>query len=294
MTQDAIPIVADLPAMTAWSHDRRRAGETIGFVPTMGALHDGHLQLVRAARERCRRVVVSIFVNPLQFGPKEDLARYPRDLEGDRKLLASVGCDVIFAPTPEAMYPAGFTTTVANRPLSARFEGAQRPGHFDGVLTVVAKLFHVVQPNAAFFGQKDAQQCVLVRRMVDDLRFPLTIEVLPTVREPDGLALSSRNRFLSPAGRTRALAISRGLREAERRFAAGERDASVLVAAVRDSLRAQPDVAEDYVALVDRATLDDVATCDRPALLLVAARVDGVRLLDNAVLDGSRSAERPR
>ncbi len=284
MDRAAIPIVADPAEMTAWSRRARAKGETIGFVPTMGALHEGHLALVRAAGERCTRRVVSIFVNPLQFGPKEDLARYPRDLAGDAALLARVGCDVIFAPTPAAMYPPGFTTTIANPALAARFEGAMRPGHFDGVLTVVAKLFNVVLPHVAVFGQKDAQQATLVMRMVDDLCFPLEIDVRPTVREADGLAMSSRNRFLSPAGRARARSISRGLFEALRLADAGERDAAKLVGAVRTSLRAESEVSEDYAALVDRATLADLAQLDRPALLLVAARVDGVRLLDNLPL----------
>lgn len=273
-------------AMAARARALAAAGRALGFVPTMGALHRGHLSLVERARATCGAVVVSIFVNPLQFGPAEDFARYPRDLDADVALLGEAGCDAVFAPEAAAMYPPGSSTRVDNAALAARFEGAQRPGHFAGVLTVVAKLFHVVQPAVAFFGQKDAQQCALVLRMVQDLDFPLRVEVLPTVREPDGLALSSRNRYLGAAGRVRARALSRGLAAAEARFRSGETSGAALVAALRAELIREEGVLEDYAALVDPATFQDLEVARAGALLVVAARVDGTRLLDNAVLGG--------
>lgn len=267
-----------------------RAGMRVGFVPTMGALHDGHLELVRTARAQNDVAVVSIFVNPLQFGPNEDFTRYPRDLDGDLAKLAPAGCDVVFTTDAASMYPRGFSTYVTNDALTDRFEGAVRPGHFRGVLTVVAKLFHLVRPTTAYFGQKDAQQALLIRRMVRDLDFPLDVRVLPTVREADGLARSSRNVFLSAIGRERGLALSRGLRAAASSYANGERGASALIAAARSELETTPGVTVDYVALVHADTLEDVAQADPRSLMLVAARVDGVRLLDNALLSAPTEA----
>ncbi len=281
---DRIERIETPAAMAARAAAFARDGARVGFVPTMGALHDGHLELVRTARRENDVAVVSIFVNPLQFGPNEDFNRYPRDLAGDVAKLAPAGCDVVFATNADAMYPPGFATYVVNDALTDRFEGAIRPGHFRGVLTVVAKLFHLVRPTIAYFGQKDAQQALLIRRMVTDLDFPLKVSVQPTVREPDGLARSSRNAFLSSAGRTRGLALSRGLRAAAACFAAGERRGAELIGAARRELEATPEVSIDYVALVDADTLDDVVSANERALMLVAARVDGVRLLDNALL----------
>ncbi len=279
-----IPIVRGCAEMTRLARAWRGAGASLGFVPTMGALHEGHLSLMRAARARCARVVVSIFVNPLQFGPGEDLERYPRDLEGDRDKLAAVGCDAIFSASAQEMYPPGFATHVSNERLAARFEGALRPGHFRGVLTVVAKLLHVVQPDVAFFGQKDAQQALLVRRMVADLAFPVEIVVLPTVRAPDGLALSSRNAYLSAEGRARALGLSRALTAARAEHARGERRAAALLARARRELEEPPGLSVDYLALVDPETFEDLERCEPVGLLLLAARVDGTHLIDNALL----------
>jgi pantoate--beta-alanine ligase len=277
-------IVASKQELRGRLSEWRLRGESIGLVPTMGALHDGHVSLLRAARERCDRTVVSIFVNPLQFGAGEDFTRYPRDLGRDRDLLAAAGCDLVFAPDVGAMYAPRATTRVVNAALAARFEGEHRPGHFDGVLTVVAKLFNLVQPDVAFFGQKDAQQALLIRRLAVDLDFPLDVVVCPIVREADGLAMSSRNAYLDPLSRERAVALSRALAAARQRFADGERDAAALLGAARAVLDAAPGVTIEYLALVDPETLEDVSTVASDALLLLTARVAGTRLLDNAIL----------
>lgn len=283
--------------MTAASRSWREEGQLIGFVPTMGALHEGHLSLVRAASQECDRVVVSIFVNPLQFGPGEDFERYPRDLDGDRNLLEEAGCDVVFTSEADQLYPPGFSTYVVNDELGRRMEGEVRPGHFRGVLTVVAKLFHIVAPDLTYFGQKDAQQAVLIRRMVTDLHFPVEVRVMPIVRDVDGLALSSRNAFLSREGRGRAVSLSRGLENARSSFASGERRAAALTAAARETMERQEGVSIDYVVCVCAEDLRPVERCDRPALLLIAARVEGVRLIDNLVLSAGEAdgrAEAPR
>jgi len=282
-----IPLIDSAAGIKTRTRGWRAEGLTVGLVPTMGALHEGHLSLVRAAARRADRVVVSIFVNPLQFAQGEDLDRYPRDLERDRELLSGCGCDAIYTTTPEEMYPDGFGTFVVNEALSKRLEGRHRPTHFRGVLTVVAKLFHLVQPQLACFGQKDAQQAVLIRRMVADLDFPVEICVEPIVREADGLALSSRNAYLSAGGRRRALSLSRALEDAERLFQKGERRADPLIAAARSILEAEPDVHPEYVALVDPEQLTDLERCDPCGLLLIAARVESTRLIDNRLLVGS-------
>lgn len=261
----------------------RAEGRSIGLVPTMGALHDGHLSLVRAARERADRVVASVFVNPLQFAPGEDLDAYPRDLARDRELLRSAGCDALFTTTPDDMYPRGFSTHVANDALASRFEGRVRPTHFRGVLTVVMKLFQITQPDVAVFGQKDAQQALLIRRMVADLDVPVEVDVRPIVREPDGLAMSSRNAYLSPDDRVRATALSRGLSAARARAERGERAAGALIGAALAELRAV-EAEVDYVALVDPDTWEDLPTLTGAGLMLVAARIGTTRLIDNAVI----------
>jgi pantoate--beta-alanine ligase len=263
----------------------RRAGQNIGLVPTMGALHEGHLSLVRAAKARTAVVVVSLFVNPLQFGPKEDLAQYPRDLERDRELLESEGADYLFAPRVEEMYPPGAVTYVTVEELSNRLDGGSRPGHFRGVTTVVAKLFHIVEPDHAFFGQKDAAQVAVLRRMVQDLNFPVEIVVCPIVREPDGLALSSRNTYLNPTERQRALIFSRTLRHMQQRFEEGERSAAALLAAGNSILATEPAAQLDYLALVDPDTLEAVKEVTRPALAAIAAWIGSTRLIDNVILD---------
>ncbi|MBI2939534.1 MAG: pantoate--beta-alanine ligase [Chloroflexi bacterium] len=257
----------------------------VGFVPTMGYLHAGHLSLVRAARRANASVVASLFVNPTQFGPSEDLATYPRDVPRDLSLFESEGVDLVFAPTVEEMYPAGFTTFVELEKLSSRLEGAHRSGHFRGVATVVAKLFSIVQPDRAYFGQKDAQQSIVVRRLTADLNLPVEVVVCPTVREPDGLALSSRNVYLKSDERQAATVLSRALFAARERFLAGERDAEALRQLVRDTIAAEPLVRLQYVSVTDGETLDELDAVERPGLLSLAAFVGRTRLIDNVRLE---------
>lgn len=256
----------------------------LGLVPTMGALHEGHLSLVRRAREECDHVGVSIFVNPTQFGPQEDLSRYPRDLERDRRLLEPLGVDVVWTPTPQEMYPSGFQTWVTVEDVAQPLEGRARPGHFRGVATVVAKLFNAFTPHVAYFGQKDAQQVVVIKQMVRDLNFPLEIVVCPTVREPDGLALSSRNAYLNPAERQAATVLYRALSAAREAYAAGERNADALRAILSATLAAEPLARADYVSVADPDTLAELTTVERGALLSLAVRVGSTRLIDNIVV----------
>jgi pantoate--beta-alanine ligase len=258
---------------------------TLGFVPTMGYLHEGHLALVRRAHEENDHVAVSIFVNPSQFGPNEDLTRYPRDSARDLALLEGAAVDLVFAPSVDEMYPPGFATTVDVGNLAERLEGATRPGHFRGVATVVARLLNQFRPTRAYFGQKDAQQVAVVRRMTADLALPVEIVAVPTVRDVDGLALSSRNIYLSTAERAAALALPRGLLRALTMFEAGERDAEQLRQIVRDELGTEPLVRIDYISVADAVSLDEMAQVDRPATLLVAAWVGRTRLIDNVALD---------
>lgn len=268
----------------AWVREARAAGETVALVPTMGYLHEGHLALVDRARALADRVAMSIFVNPLQFGPREDLARYPRDLPRDLALAAARGTDLVFAPDAGEMYPGGEPqVTVAPGPLAERLCGAARPGHFAGVLTVVAKLFGLFTPDVAVFGQKDFQQVALIRRMVADLDMQVAIEVAPIVREHDGLAMSSRNVYLSGEERERALALSRGLERCRAMFAAGETDAEALRAALRAAV-AVPGIDPEYAEVADPDTLAPVRRALPGTVCLVAARVGSTRLIDNAVL----------
>lgn len=262
----------------------RTRGETIGLVPTMGALHEGHLSLMRRARKECGFTVATLFVNPTQFGPNEDLARYPRDLETDARLSEGTGLDLLLAPPVEEVYPSGASTWVTVEGLGDRLEGASRPGHFRGVATVVAKLFNMVQPDRAYFGLKDYQQLQVIRQMSRDLNFPIEIIPCETVREPDGLAMSSRNRYLSPPERQSALALSRALKAARAACEAGQRSVPALAGAARQVLDAEPGVQTDYVHLVDAETLLPLDQVDRPAVLLLAARVGATRLIDNTVL----------
>jgi pantoate--beta-alanine ligase len=257
---------------------------SLAFVPTMGALHAGHIALVRAARDRCRAVAVSIFVNPTQFGPNEDLTKYPRTFDHDCALLRAENVDLLFAPTADEMYPPGATTFVEVAELSDRLDGASRPGHFRGVATIVSKLFHIVEPTVAFFGQKDAAQFAVIRRMVRDLNFPVEIVGIPTVREPDGLAMSSRNRYLSPADRQLALTLSRALNHAQQLALSGITDASTLHAETAEFLRSQPAIRIDYVAVVNPDTLLPLTDVSSGALIAVAAFVGGTRLIDNILL----------
>jgi pantoate--beta-alanine ligase len=263
----------------------RRVGRTIGLVPTMGALHDGHLSLLARARAQCDLVIVSLFVNPAQFNEHADLERYPRQEDRDRDLAAQAGADVLFAPTPEEVYPAGFSTSVEVLGLTDRLEGAVRgSAHFRGVTTVVCKLLNMVAPDIAYFGQKDAQQVTVIRRMVADLDMAVRIEACPTVREPDGLAMSSRNAHLSPEERARALALHHALAAAAAAVSDGERRADELIGAAREAM-IPFDVEPEYLALVSPDTLEPVERLQGPALLVIAARVGSTRLIDNITLD---------
>jgi pantoate--beta-alanine ligase len=271
--------------MRQWSRAMRSAGKTIGLVPTMGALHAGHASLIRAAAASCGRVAVSIFVNPTQFGPNEDFARYPRSFEADCALAQAEGAHAVFAPPVEELYPDGAASFVEVEGLSGRLDGASRPGHFRGVATVVAKLLIAAEPDRAFFGQKDAAQVAVVRRMVADLRLPAEIVVCPIVREADGLALSSRNRYLSPAERIQALVLSRAVRQADTLGAGGERQAGTLIESARHSFASVPEVRIDYIAAVDGTTLEPVEIAAPGTLFAVAAWVGQTRLIDNTILN---------
>ncbi len=266
----------------------RRRGKSIGFVPTMGWLHEGHVALIRASVERCGATVVSIFVNPTQFGPREDFTAYPRDLARDMAMCAAAGVDIVFAPEAREVYPEGFQTNVEPGPLAEALCGPFRPGHFRGVATVVAKLFNMVQPDVAFFGQKDYQQAAIIRRMVLDLNIPMEVVALPTVREPDGLAMSSRNARLDADARRRAVCLSRGLFTAKAAHDAGEKSVDRLVEVARARMNEADSV--QYLELVDAETLQPLGpTVDRSAVLAVAAFLGPVRLIDNVVLGDSSS-----
>ena len=258
--------------------------EPVGLVPTMGFLHEGHLSLVRRAKEECESVAVSIFVNPTQFGPSEDLAAYPRDMERDLRLLDGLGVDLVWTPTPEIMYPSGYQTWVQVEALTGPLEGAMRPGHFRGVTTVVAKLFNAVQPAKAYFGQKDAQQVAVIRRMTHDLNFPLEVVVCPTMREPDGLAMSSRNAYLNNEQRRAATVLYRALTVAREAYKAGERDAQTLRDLMRETLASEPLAQAQYVSCADYDTLEELETIGGKALLSMAVYVGKTRLIDNFVL----------
>lgn len=275
------PVVIESPLeMTAWSEAKRAAGQRIAFVPTMGFLHEGHQALLQHGRSQADSLVMSLFVNPTQFGPAEDLDRYPRDLKGDLEKAGAVGTDVVFAPRAEQLYPAGYQTFVEVEQVSQGLCGDRRPGHFRGVATVVAKLFNIVRPHVAIFGEKDFQQLAVIRRMVVDLNMGVDIVGLATVREPDGLAKSSRNTYLSAVERERALSLSRGLRAAVNLRATGEMSAAVLRAAAYAQLSGQVDRLE-YLEVRDAATLALVESVEKPAVILVAAHVGKTRLIDN-------------
>lgn len=277
-------IVRTAEALRAWSRAIRMQGETVGLVPTMGALHAGHASLIRAAAEQCGHAAVTIFVNPTQFGPQEDFDRYPRTFEADCKLAEREGARVVFAPPVEEMYPAGATTFVDVEGLSGRLDGASRPGHFRGVATVVTKLLIAAEADRAYFGQKDAAQVAVLRRMVRDLRIGTELVVCPIVREADGLALSSRNVYLSAEERRQALVLSRAIQRVEAMVAGGERRAAMLTEAARATLASEPAVRVDYAELVEWATLEPVEMATAGTLFAVAAWVGATRLIDNAVM----------
>ena len=278
-------IIRTVAELRQWSRAlRSQTGNTIGLVPTMGALHAGHASLIRTARASCSHVAVSIFVNPTQFGPTEDFARYPRTFDADCAVAKAEGTDVIFAPSVEVLYPSGATTFVEVGDLGNRLDGASRPGHFRGVATVVAKLLIATEPDRAFFGQKDAAQVAVIRHMVTDLRMASEIVICPIVRDSDGLALSSRNGYLSPAERIQALVLSRAVHQVEALVAAGERRADILLSAAARTLSKVPEVRIDYSVLVDWSTLQPVEIATPGTLFAVAAWVGQTRLIDNIVI----------
>jgi pantoate--beta-alanine ligase len=279
--ESAMDTTSDAMRLRRLVADWRREGAVIGFVPTMGALHAGHLSLLRIARERADRVVASVFVNPTQFGPQEDLSRYPRSPERDAELLAGAGCDLLFLPAVETIYTPGHATFVTPAGAAEGLEGERRPGHFRGVATVVLQLFQLVQPDVAVFGEKDAQQLAVVRQMVRDLHLPVTIVAGPTVREADGLAMSSRNAYLSPAERQAATVLWRALRAGEAVVAGGERDADVVCARIAEVLASEPLASVDYVAAVDADSFRPVASVTGNVVLPIAVRVGPTRLIDN-------------
>ncbi len=274
--------------------DARASRKRLGLVPTMGALHEGHLSLVRAAKAQCDAVAVSIFVNPTQFGPAEDLSKYPRPFDRDRQLLEKEGVEVLFAPPVEEVYAnSSASAWVVVEGLSEKLDGRSRPGHFRGVTTIVSKLFHIVEPDAAFFGQKDAAQLAVIRRMVRDLNFPVEIVACPIVREPDGLAMSSRNAYLNHEERSRALVIQLSLQRAQQAFRAGERNAAALIAAGKEAFASEPKVKLDYFEIVDPDTLDPVERISQRTLVAVAAYVGATRLIDNLVLGATSKVKIP-
>jgi pantoate--beta-alanine ligase len=277
-------VIEGAEAMQRRCEELRLARKTLGFVPTMGFLHEGHLELLKVARKHADVVIVSIFVNPTQFGPKEDFKSYPRDMEGDLAKVGRVGVDLVFTPGVEDMYPEGAQTTVAVGPLTRHLCGLSRPGHFDGVTTVVAKLFNITKPHVAVFGQKDYQQLTVIARMVRDLNMDVQIIGVPTVREPDGLAMSSRNSYLSPEERKSALSLKKSMDLADRMFDQGERNAGRIQAAVRELILSYPLTQIDYAALCHPVTLEDMEVLGERALLALAVKVGKTRLIDNCLL----------
>ena len=281
-------IIRTVPWMKEAARQARAENHLIGFVPTMGALHEGHLSLLRRAKAECSKVFASVFVNPTQFGPNEDLSKYPRTFESDVAKLETIGVDVLFAPDPKEMYPAGFTTYVTVEGLSERLEGRSRPGHFRGVATVVLKLFEIVQPHFAFFGRKDAQQARILQRMTHDFNLDVELKICPIVREEDGLALSSRNAYLNAEERRAAAVLHRALQAACREIAADVRDALTLQSAVRDVLSKEPLARVDYVEVVDADSFEPVARIgSRPAYISLAVFIGKIRLIDNLMIKSS-------
>ncbi|ADJ25922.1 pantoate/beta-alanine ligase [Dehalogenimonas lykanthroporepellens BL-DC-9] len=273
-----------LNSIAAIRRYRDRLDGTVGLIPTMGFLHEGHLSLVRASLTGCAHTIVTIFVNPTQFGPGEDFARYPRDTDSDLGLLEQTGADAVFLPETLEMYPPGTDTFVLPGAIADRLEGSARPGHFKGVATVVLKLFNLTRPDRAFFGRKDAQQLAVIRKMVDDLNVPVTVTDMPTVREADGLAMSSRNAYLTVAERQAAPVLYRALCLAEELHAGGERNAETILSAMTRLITAEPAVTPEYLSVADAASLEELAVVDRPALVSLAARLGRTRLIDNTLL----------
>ncbi|MBN2580423.1 MAG: pantoate--beta-alanine ligase [Pirellulales bacterium] len=285
MSAESPQVVSDPAVLRAALTVIRRQGKRIGLAPTMGALHEGHLSLVRACKAECGYTVVSLYVNPSQFGPSEDLAKYPRTWEADLAALAGVGADLVFAPRDAEIYPSDYATWIEVGGVAEPLEGQHRPGHFRGVATVVLKLLNLVQPDVAYFGQKDFQQALVIQRLVADLNVPVEIRVCPIIREPDGLAMSSRNRYLSPAARQRALVLWRSLERARELTARGERSAAAILAQMRAVILQTEDAQIDYVALVDPQTLLPVEALTGPTLAALAVKIENTRLIDNYLLE---------
>jgi pantoate--beta-alanine ligase len=277
-------LIRSIAAMQSYADQLRKQGETIAFVPTMGYLHEGHLVLVRWARARASKVVVSIFVNPTQFGPNEDFSRYPRNFEGDSRMLEGEGTDILFAPEVHDVYPPGFQSVIAVPQLAQGLCGKSRPTHFQGVATVVTKLFLAVKPHSAFFGQKDYQQLAIIKRLVRDLNFDIEVIGVPTVREPDGLAMSSRNSYLSPSERQSARILSQSLEKARQLISAGERQAAPILNDIAADIARIPGAVLDYATICHPETLLEVERIDGPVLLALAVKIGATRLIDNAVL----------
>jgi len=281
----SIPIIESVAAMQQFSLARRAEGKRLGFVPTMGYLHEGHTSLMHMLRPQCDILVASIFVNPMQFGPKEDFSHYPRDMEHDRQLCEDAGCDVIIHPMPQEIYPTGFHTHVAVEYLTETLCGPWRPGHFHGVTTVVAKLFNIVMPHVAAFGQKDAQQATIIKQMVRDLNFPIEIVIGPTIREADGLAKSSRNVYLSPEERREAIALFRALSLGKAMIEKGERDPAIVIAAMRRLIEQEVRAPEiQYIEIVNMRDLHPVQKIEGEVLMALAVRIGKTRLIDNFML----------
>ena len=280
-------IIVSPKEIQTYCNQVRTEGKTIGLVPTMGAFHDGHLSLMRSARIENDLVVTSIFVNPTQFGPKEDFNAYPRDLESDSKLASQVGVDVIFAPTVNDMYPNGYATFVNVERITEKLCGASRPGHFRGVTTVVAKLFNIIRPHKAYFGQKDAQQCVIIKRMTEDLNFDIEIVIMPTIREADGLAMSSRNKYLNAQERQSALVLSKSLSMAQDMIKSGQTNAVDILHNMKQMIEAEPLAKIDYISIVDSETLDDIKEIKANTLIALVVFIGKTRLIDNMIINES-------
>jgi pantoate--beta-alanine ligase len=277
-------IIKQIKSMSRWAKTQKNKGRTIGFVPTMGYIHEGHLSLVRKAKKDCDRVVMSIFVNPIQFGPKEDFKRYPRDSKRDYRLAKSAGVDLIFYPSTKDMYPDNFLTYVSVTGLTNILCGRSRPDHFKGVTTVVTKLFNIIAPDIAYFGQKDAQQAIVIKKMAEDLNFPIKISVLPTVREGGGLAMSSRNTYLSASERYDALVINRALKSAKRLISSGELNAYMVISHIKKLIKQKKSVRIDYVEVVDMNSLKKINKISGGVLIVIAVFIGKTRLIDNITL----------
>jgi pantoate--beta-alanine ligase len=277
-------IIKSITEMKLWVQRFHRESKTIGFVPTMGYFHEGHLNLMRAAKQQCDTVVVSIYVNPTQFGPNEDFNKYPRDLDRDFKLAEGVGVEAVFVPADKEMYPEGYKTYIQVESLSGKLCGKSRPGHFRGVATIVSKFLNIIQPDMLYLGQKDAQQAILLRKMVIDLNLNTTVVVVPTTREPDGLAMSSRNKYLSPEERQQAKVLNQSLQLANSMLSHGEKDTAIIIAAMQDLIMQQPSAKIDYISIVNPETLEDVQTIDKQALIALAVYIGKTRLIDNILL----------